>query len=811
MGAGLNPPGSILDGWSQLLIAPLAIGIAAVVLTRGFLRRRDRRAVFQLLPPIGFRPSMEEIRRFVPVLQARPSFIRRLLGTPEPALIRIRRRSPADTVYLIEVPARLARRLPAACYPGVELARIELDDDEEAFRSGNGAIEELVLRRDSIHGLRRVELAPDPKGPVCLVLDALREAEGTERKGQQADARSGEEAEVALALWPADGAWRRHLAGRRRSQSPQVIADMWREFKTNRAATRRTADVQDKAAGCPVFRARVFLRTASGGGRDRSRTVISDLAWAFSVYEGDNSLRRAGGIGRLLGPGALVTSARLERALDRGTVPARRHQFLSLLELAGFLYPPAADCRGEHVARSESAPAPASVPRYGRPQVRPTEDPKIVLPLGTVRSGAEEREVGIEAADLTGPVYISGRSRSGKTWLLEAMAVDLAAAGAGFCFLDPHRDAAIELTQYLGGRMDDFLLVDLGRQDRQVGLNPLECHDVRDVADVVSRTVGAFQAAYGWADRTHPRLMNIARMATQALVEANLEEGPSRQATLFDVTKLLTDPDYRGRLLERCSAPIKDFFLSEYRYEPGLVAPLLDKVSSLRADPRTRLLLAQHRSTFDARAAMDNGQAVVVSLAGLGDKGQLVGSLIVYELFRAAKARASLPPLERRAFYLICDEVQLYQSPVLAAACGEAPKYGLKLILANQFVGHLTEQVRGAILANYSQLVCFTTDHADAVVLAHELGAAVRPEDLVSLPRFSCFARVTAGTERLPAFRARTLDITERHAALRSSEAADALKTASDLRSTRTSEEIDAPDSVRDPEEPDGKPDPFAV
>jgi len=441
------------------------------------------------------------------------------------------------------------------------------------------------------------------------------------------------------------------------------------------------------------------------------------------------------------------------------------------------------------VARAEAAPASASLREYRPPQAEDIG----VLPLGRVRAGTGEREVGIDARDITGPVYISGRSRSGKTWLLEAMAIHLAAAGAGFCFLDPHADAARELTQYLGQRADDLLLVDLSRRDRQVGLNPLECHQIQDVPDVVSRTVGAFQAAYGWGDRTHPRLMNLTRMATQALVEANLHGGPMRQATLFDVSPLLTTKEFRDDLLPECSAPVADFFASEYRYEPGLVAPLLDKLSSLRADPRTRLLLAQARSTFDAPAAMDSGQAVVVSLAGLGDKAQLVGSLIVYELFRAAKARSDLPAEERRPFHLICDEVQLYQSPVLAAACGETPKYGLRLVLANQFVGHLTEEVRGAILANYSQLVCFTTDFADASLLAHELGPPVRPEDLVSLPRFTALVRLTVGTERLPAFQVRTLDITGQYREWRRPDGADEVSDASDARAAP----IAAPDVDR--------------
>jgi len=405
-----------------------------------------------------------------------------------------------------------------------------------------------------------------------------------------------------------------------------------------------------------------------------------------------------------------------------------------------------------------------------------------VLPLGWVRSGAGRLEVGFHAADLLGPVYVSGKARSGKTWLLEAIAVHLARTGAGFCFVDPHADAAAELTAYLANRAGDLLLVDLARRDRQAGMNPLEVEGPEEVPDVVSRTVGAFQAAYGWTDRTHPRVLTVVRMGVQALVEANLSLPRGERATLFQLSSLLTEEGFRSAVLARCTAAVVGYFLSEFpHYEPGTLASVLDKVSALRADPRTRLLLGQP-TTFDPRRAMDEGSAVVVSLAGLGDKSQLVGSLLIYEFFRAAKARADTPAELRRPFYLLCDEVQLYQGPVLAAACGEAPKYGLRLILANQFPGHLSKEVRGAILANHSQLVCFATDHSDASLLAHELGPPVRPEDLVSLPRFTCLARLTVGTSRLPAFQARTLDLARAFSRLHRPEQAEALKGASDRR-----------------------------
>jgi hypothetical protein len=411
-----------------------------------------------------------------------------------------------------------------------------------------------------------------------------------------------------------------------------------------------------------------------------------------------------------------------------------------------------------------------------------------------VRQGAARIPVGFATEDLTGPVYVSGKARSGKTWLLEAMAIHLAVRRAGMCFLDPHRDAAKELLQYLWCRKGDLVFVDLSRRDRQVGMNPLQCRRAEDVPDVVSRTVGAFQAAYGWIDRTHPRVLTMARMATQALVEANCRLEPKEQATLFQVNSLLTNEGFRAAVLTRCSPAVRTYFEGEFpHYEAGAKAPLLDKVSALRADARTRLLLGQPESTVDARTAMDSGQALVVSLAGLGDKSQLVGSLVVYELFRAAKARADTPATSRRPFFLMCDEAQLYQGPVLAAACGEAPKYGLKLILANQFVGHLTREVRGAVLANYSQLVCFTTDHQDASVLAHELGPPVRPEDLVSLPRFAAAVRLTVGAERLPAFQVRTLDVAQQFGSWHHHGEATHVEAASDLRAApKTAEQIDA-------------------
>jgi len=329
----------------------LALAVAGPVLVRTALARRGGRIAFQLLPSRFFSPSVEDVRRFAIGAQARPGTLRRVLGACEPTVVRVRRRAPGDTAYVVEVPGRLGRRVRSACYPGAEV--IGTNPDHPLLGDdGHVCTRELVLRHDPIHALRHVPIEHDPKGAMCHVLDEL---------------AGGEEAEVAVVLWPAGSAWHRHLEARRCSQRPSdLLSAMWRELKENRPPPRKRRNVPDKAAGVPVFRARLFVRVGAGE-TGRARALAADLAWGFEILSGENSTRPLGAVRRVLAPGAPLTARALDRRLAGGTLPSRRRQFLSLHEVAGLLHPPASGCRGAHVARAEAAPAPASLPEYRTP------------------------------------------------------------------------------------------------------------------------------------------------------------------------------------------------------------------------------------------------------------------------------------------------------------------------------------------------------------------------------------------------------------------------------------------------------------
>jgi len=89
----------------------------------------------------------------------------------------------------------------------------------------------------------------------------------------------------------------------------------------------------------------------------------------------------------------------------------------------------------------------------------------------------------------------------------------------------------------------------------------------------------------------------------------------------------------------------------------------------------------------------------------------------------------------------------------------ELAKYGANLVLATQSLAQLgaldREQhraLRATVFANLDGLFAFHTSAEDAQYLVRELGQEVDEQDLVGLGEHRCYARISAGGERLPTF-----------------------------------------------------------
>jgi hypothetical protein len=89
----------------------------------------------------------------------------------------------------------------------------------------------------------------------------------------------------------------------------------------------------------------------------------------------------------------------------------------------------------------------------------------------------------------------------------------------------------------------------------------------------------------------------------------------------------------------------------------------------------------------------------------------------------------------------------------------ELSKYGASLILATQSLARLEaldrdqgRSLRATVFANLDGLFAFHTSAEDARYLVQELGEEIDEHDLVELGEHQCYAKLSAGGERLPTF-----------------------------------------------------------
>ena len=62
--------------------------------------------------------------------------------------------------------------------------------------------------------------------------------------------------------------------------------------------------------------------------------------------------------------------------------------------------------------------------------------------------------------------------------------------------------------------------------------------------------------------------------------------------------------------------------------------------------------------------------------------------------------RAAMPEEQRKDFYLYVDEFQNFATDTFDEILSESRKYHLNLILANQFLGQLSDRIRKTIFGN---------------------------------------------------------------------------------------------------------------
>ena len=343
-------------------------------------------------------------------------------------------------------------------------------------------------------------------------------------------------------------------------------------------------------------------------------------------------------------------------------------------------------------------------------------------------------------------IVILGRTGSGKSSLLRAIATQDVRERRGFLAFDHHGDTTPFVLRLIAAEEQKtgtdlsarLIVIEPGDPEYSVGLNVLE------------------------SDGKHPRFRQIAECAailrkrwqldtlgarTEELLRNALYVLSENKLTLLEVAPLLTSAPFRSRLLRSVeNSDVRSFFESRYNAaKPGMQAamsgPVLNKLSVFTADPHFRHLLGQAKSTFSLSHALDHGFWILLNL----DKGRLgPESSTVASLFLGKIKHALFSRTRRDLFSLFCDEVQnlVTHDSGLDVLFSEARKFGVGIASANQYLDQYPPQVRSAVLSVGTHIF-FRLSSADAEHASRALdGGRGLAEILRGLPKRQFVAKI---------------------------------------------------------------------
>jgi len=391
---------------------------------------------------------------------------------------------------------------------------------------------------------------------------------------------------------------------------------------------------------------------------------------------------------------------------------------------------------------------------------------KDITYLGFTTFRNQFKKFGIKLDDRRRHIYILGKTGMGKTSLLVNMAVQDILAGRGIGFIDPHGEAAEEILHYIPShRINDVVYFNPADIEYPIAFNVMEKVSPEHRHLVASGLMGVFKKI--WPDVWSARMEYILNNTILALLEYP-------NTTLLAINRMLADPEYRKKVVERVTDPVvKSFWVNEFakytqRYEVEATAAIQNKVGQFISNPLIRNIIGQVKSKIDMRKVMDEGQILIANLSKgkIGeDNSRLLGALLVTKLQLAAMSRVDVPEEKRRDFFLYVDEFQNFATEAFVSILSEARKYRLALTLANQYLGQLDEmtptgkstRIREAIFGNVGTIIVFRVGAEDALFLEKEFYPEVTAQDLINLPKYNIFIKLMVEGITTPPFSAKTL------------------------------------------------------
>lgn len=389
-----------------------------------------------------------------------------------------------------------------------------------------------------------------------------------------------------------------------------------------------------------------------------------------------------------------------------------------------------------------------------RPLPKPLRKLRSGIWLGDNVYAGKTTPAFLPETELEQHMLIIGKTGTGKSTAMGQMALAGIGTGTGMCAIDPHGSLIEWLLQHIPAhRMADVMVIDLSTQVNGTyfppGVNPLAGVGNQGINPDFVRMMGHIYP--GLAD------MQIAYYLELALKTLRYAEQP----TLWDIRRVFDDAGYRDTLLQRSDnlnlpEAWRKFERRSERDQDNALAPLLRRLEAFY-DNNHMLAVTCHPQPINIAQAVAENKIILVNLGGehshlSRQERYLIGATIVSQIEAAALAGC----ISDAPFMLYVDEAQHFVTTPLPEMLAEVRKYGLGMVLANQFLRQLSGETQDALEGTIGTMMAFEIGKRDAQTMGYYMQPEFDADTLPKLGKFRAAVSLRYDGERLPAFSVET-------------------------------------------------------
>jgi len=323
----------------------------------------------------------------------------------------------------------------------------------------------------------------------------------------------------------------------------------------------------------------------------------------------------------------------------------------------------------------------------------------------------------IPEQDMAGHMIILGKSGTGKSNLLRNLSRSVLESGSTLILIDPHGN----LSQSVISDYDKdivYLTPFPSDSGKFVGFNVLKNDGTEYSTEMISQWIkDLFSSSSELSSNTWgPRLSLILGSLMKEFLMSR------KNGTLSDFARIIIDRKEISMMMQESRIQeLRNYvtsITSDWRRWTDYVSSSMNKLLPVLTNSFTRRMISSASDSIDLSGIYDDGEKLVVIEASKTllpeETTRILSLLMLMKVWMTALRIGS----QHNRLYIMIDEIQNVPSAVLERMLSEGRKFGIRLIMATQFLDQVETGFVKSVMGNVRNFASFSVSERDAKTLS---------------------------------------------------------------------------------------------